>query len=421
VAGSQNRVKILLSEGSSTSARQTLYGLGRDYIVDIVDPSPWCQCRFSSLVRRWYRCPLMAEDPAGYVTFVADLLRRHGHDVLFPTHEQVYLFSRFRDLLGPEIGVALPHFQSLRRLQGKADFARLFDELSLPLPETHIAHGEAELLAHAPLPGYVKLAHSTASLGVRLVRNQQELRDAIAHFKALGLWSDGAEVLMQSPASGRQSEATAVFQHGRLVAAACAEVLETGIGGGPSRRISASHPPVVEHLRRLGSSLNWHGPLSLEYFYDFARQQPQYIEANPRIGETTNALISGVNLCDLVVRISQGQHVDEVGPGRVGVKTHTGFIVLLAAAYNGANRRQLLRRWWRMGRGHSEYGSCENEMTRPREDWGSLIPATATLLRIFAFPQSARALSRNTIYNYSLPQSAVSAIHDLPDDAEPAS
>ena len=112
---SQERPRILLSEGSSTSARQTLYGLGRNYVVDIVDPSPWCQCRFSSLVRRWHRCPLMAKDPAGYVAFVADLLRRERHEVLFPTHEQVYLFSRFRDVLGPDIGVALPEFESLSR------------------------------------------------------------------------------------------------------------------------------------------------------------------------------------------------------------------------------------------------------------------------------------------------------------------
>jgi hypothetical protein len=54
-------------------------------------------------------------------------------------------------------------------------------------------------------------------------------------------------------------------------------------------------------------------------------------------------------------------------------------------------------------------------MTRPRDDWGSLIPAAATLLRLFALPRSARGLSQSTIYNYSLPQSAVSAICQLPE------
>ena len=412
---SHDKLKILLSEGSSTSARQTLYGLGRNYVVDIVDPSPWCQCRFSSLVRRWHRCPLMAKDPIGYVAFVAELLRRERLDVLFPTHEQVYLFSRFRDILGPHVGVAIPEFESLRRLQGKADFVRLLDELSLPIPDTCFARSESDLMSQARFPCYVKLAHSTASLGVQLVRTREELREAIHQFKTIGLWSEGAEVLIQHPAPGRQSEVNALFQDGRLVAAAGAEILETGIGGGPSRRVSVWRPAVVEHARRLGAYLNWHGPLSLEYFYDSTTGQPQYIEANPRIGETVNAMLSGVNLCELVVQISLGHHVDAVEPAKTGVKTHSGFIALLAEAYNGANRRQLLKKWWRIRTGKGEYASCQNEMTRPREDWGSLIPAAATLLRVLAFPRSARRLSRNTIHNYSLPASTVSAIGQLPD------
>jgi len=416
VKRSESRLKILLSEGSSNSARQTLYGLGRDCVVDIADPSPWCQCRFSRLVRRWHRCPIMAEDPRGYMEFVADLLGREQYDVLFPTHDQVYVFSKFRDVLSRHVGLALPEFEAMRRLQSKAEFARLLEELALPAPPTHVVRSEEELRSLACFPCYVKLAHSTASHGVRLVRDPNELREAIDLFKSIGLWSDRADIVVQQPAQGRQSEVSAVFQEGRLVAAACAEVLETGIGGGPNLRISASHPEVVEHVRRLGAYLNWHGAMVLEYLYDRATGQPQYYEANPRIGESCHALVTGVNLCELVVQISLGHHVDEVPPGRIGVKTHNGFIILLADAYNGANRRQLIRRLWRNWTGKGDYETSVSEMTRPRDDWGSLIPAAAVITRLLVAPRSAWRLSRNTVDNYSLSPSAVSAVDALPDD-----
>ena len=411
---SDGRLKILLSEGSSNSARQTLYGLGRNYRIDLVDPSPWCQCRFSSLVRRWVRSPCMAKDPLGYGRFVADLLQHQPYDVLFPTHEQAYLLAKFRDAFSPYVGLALPAFEAMRRVQSKVEFRQLLAELDLPTPESCTGRCEGELQSQAQFPCYAKLAHSTASLGVVRVRDKRELHKAIRRFETAGLWSEGTDLLLQQPARGRQAEVSGVFQHGRLVAVECADVIATGIGGGPSFRVSASHPVVVEHLRRLGTHLQWHGPIVLDYFYDTSTGQPQYIEANPRIGEAFNAQASGVNLCETVVQVSLGRHVDELPQGKLGVHTHNGFVVLLADAYNGANRRQLFHRLWQSWFRKGPYNSCESEMTRPREDWGSLIPATAVSLRLLAFPHSARKLAKSTIDNYSLPQAAANLIDSVP-------
>ena len=137
----------------------------------------------------------------------------------------------------------------------------------------------------------------------------------------------------------------------------------------------------------------------------------------PSIGESFNALSSGVNLCEAVVQVSWDRHVQELPKGRTAIGTHNGFVVLLADAYNGANRPRLIRRLWQSWFRKGPYESCGSEMTRPREDWGSLIPATAVSLRLLAFPRSARTLAKNTINNYSLPQSAVDAIDPLPEQA----
>jgi len=409
------RLKILLSEGSSNSARQTLYGLGRKNSIDIVDPSPWCQCRYSSLIHRWHRCPSAANDPAAYVACIIDLLNRNRYDVLFPTHEQVYLLSRYRDSLGKRVGLAVPDFESLRRMQSKAEFVRLMTELELPIPACRIVNSEKDIAAHDRFPCYLKLAHSTASLGVKRVENRESLIAGLAEFKRGGLWQEGTEILIQQPARGGQAEVSAVFQHGRLVAAACAEVLETGIGGGPAQRVSADHVHVIEHVKQLGNHLQWHGPLVLEYFYDPASGKPEYIEANPRIGESLNAQLSGVNVCEIVARISLGETVDTLTIGKPGARSHNGFILLIADAYNGASRRQLFKRLWAGWTRRGIYATFESEMTRPREDWGSLIPATVVTLGLLVNPRSAIRLTQNTVANYSLPQDAVSVIERLPE------
>lgn len=410
-------MKVLLSEGSSNSARQTLYGLGRKYSIDIVDPSPWCQCRYSSLVRRWHRCPWAAKDPGAYVSRIVDLIERERYDVLFPTHEQVYVLSRFRQSLGKRVGLAVPSFESLRQMQSKAAFARLMTELSLPIPHSRIVRSESEVAGHEQFPCYLKLAHSTASLGVKRAEDLKSLVSALADFKRLEVWVEGTEILIQQPARGRQAEVSAVFQDGRLVGVACAEVLETGIGGGPALRVSADHPAVIDHVRRLGGHLEWHGPMVLEYFYDSTTGQPEYIEANPRIGESLNSMLSGVNVCELVAKISMGEKIESLTIGKAGAQSHNGFILLIADAYNGANRRKLWKRLWGGWTGQGIYADYESDMTRPREDLGSLIPATVVTLGLLANPRSAIRLTESTVANYSLPQNAAIIIDALPEIA----
>ncbi len=412
-----SKIRVLLSEGSSNSARQSLYGLGRNYTIDLVDPSPWCQCRFSSLVRRRIHCVGIAKDPLKYVRQVAQMVADKRYEVLFPTHEQVYVFAKFREAFGRHVGLAVPSFEAIKRVQSKAEFAILLQELGLPIPPSKIVRHKTELAAHDEFPCYIKLAHSTASLGVQRVADVKELKQTISRFQNSGAWTEGQEIVIQQPAAGRQAEASAVFQNGRLVGIACADVLATGIGGGPSLRRSALHPSVTEHAQRLGEHLNWHGPISLEYFYNDATEQPVYIEANPRIGETLNAEISGVRLCDAVVRIALGEQVERLPDATPGVVSHNGFVVMIADAYNGATRRELFRRLWNHWTSQGDFGSCESDMTRLREDKLSLIPATAVILRLLASPRSANSLAHDTVDNYSLPATAASIIDAFPADA----
>ena len=369
------------------------------------------------MVRRRIACVSIAKDPLGYVRDVARLVAEKRYDVLFPTHEQVYVFAKFRDAFARHVGLAVPSFEAISRVQSKAEFVMLMRELGLPTPHGQIVRSKSELTAYDEFPCFIKLAHSTASLGVQRVADANEMQQSIARFEASGAWSEGNEIVIQQPAVGRQAEANVVFQDGRLVGIACTDVLATGIGGGPALRRSASHPAVIQHAERLGEHLNWHGPITLEYFYDESTGQPTYIEVNPRICETLNAEISGVRLCDAVVRIALGEQVPRLPAGTPGITSHNGFVVMIADAYNGATRRALCGRLWNHWTRQGDFGTCESEMTRLREDRLSLIPATAVILRLLASPRSAQSLAHETVNNYSLPHVAATKIDAFGEDA----
>src|ERR671936_61584 len=63
------RLSILFTEGASLSARQSLYPLGGRYSIDVMDPDPLCQCRFSSFVGRFIRSPSFAKQPVEFLRF----------------------------------------------------------------------------------------------------------------------------------------------------------------------------------------------------------------------------------------------------------------------------------------------------------------------------------------------------------------
>ena len=123
---------MLLSEGSSLSSRQAITALGcAGYRVELCDPDPFCIGRISRFVRHFYKCPAMGVDPTGYFNFVMKLMRTGKYEVLLPTHEQAYLFSRVRDRILQYAGLALPDFETFEQVQSKVKFFKLLSHNAL--------------------------------------------------------------------------------------------------------------------------------------------------------------------------------------------------------------------------------------------------------------------------------------------------
>jgi len=410
------RLRVLLTEGASLSARQVLYGIGPTCDIDVLDPDPLCQCRFSSYVRRWIRSPSFVSQPQQFLEFLSRHLVDSRYDVLFPTHDQVYLLSRFRKSLSARVGLALPDFAALEQLQDKARFHRLLDELGLPQPQATIVRSRADFDRPWQYPFYLKLAHSTAGAGVFYIIDRASLDHRVGQLEQSGLLNGPSETLVQQPAVGVQATVQAVFDRGRLVGVHSFESRRLGVGGMSSARVSADHPLVREHLAQLGQHLAWHGALFLDYFYDHDTGRPQYIEANPRIGETVNALLSGVNLPDMLLQVSRDASPAAAPIGRPGVRTQSFLMILLSTAFDGGGRSDLIGelRQFRLSRGL--YENSQDELTRPGVDPFSRLPLIWIAAQLLAWPPIARRIVAKTVKNYAMPESAIDSIQALPLD-----
>src|SRR5437763_5436276 len=112
------RLRVLLSEASSLTAREHVTVLGRAGIrVEAMSSDPFALCRWSRWVRALHRCPPAASDPAGYLAAVAGVLARGRFDALLATHEQAWLFAAARDRLPAAAPVAVAPAASFARVQ----------------------------------------------------------------------------------------------------------------------------------------------------------------------------------------------------------------------------------------------------------------------------------------------------------------
>ncbi len=397
-ANVQKPLRVLVSEGNSTSAREAVTILGLSgHFVEVCDPSPWCLARFSRFVRKFHRCPGLRDDPDGFLRFVEDLLAARHFDVLLPIHEQGFLFARVQERLEDRAGLALPSFVSYRAAHGKAGFSRLLDQLGLPQPATAIVRSASELRDAIDFPAIIKTSIGTASRGIWFVRDEADLERALRELSAQHLSADGAfadEVLVQEWVAGTTEKAQAVFCRGKLIGFHAYRQIAAGVGGGEAIKQSVSRLQVRAHLATVGEKLAWHGALSVDYILRDDSDTPLLIDCNPRLVEPMNAYLADVDLVGLLLRVSQGEVPPASPESRAGVRTHLAMQVLLGCASRGGTRRDILWECWRLLTGAGPYADSVEELTPVRLDWLSAVPLAMIATLVLIAPKLAIRLAR---------------------------
>jgi ATP-grasp domain-containing protein len=393
-------MRVLLSDGSGLASRQTATILARaGHEVEILATESLPLARLTRHVRSLHRVPAYGLDPWGWFDAALQVLRRRPFDVLLPTQEQVALLAReaatVREL---GVGMAVPPWHSLLRVQDKAAAYATLAELDLPQPRTVVVDSAEALAAVEDLPVFVKAPVGTASSSVVRVETRSELEAAA---RAVG----GAAVV-QWPAAGPLVMVQAVFREGELLAWHANLRVREGLSGGASHKLSAQPAGVEGHLERLGGALGWHGALSLDAILEGG--QPLYIDVNPRLVEPGNAFFAGLDLPDLMLRVSLGS-AERPPASLEGVRTHQFVLAVLGAAAGGGRRGVAREIASALGR-RSLYRNSHEELTPVRGDplaAAALVGLSGALL---IHPGLSATLSSGAVSAYALTPEAWEAI-----------
>jgi hypothetical protein len=303
-------------------------------------------------------------------------------------------------------------FRSFLQVQGKAALVKTLSRLSLPQPASRVIRTREELESESRYPFYLKADYTTASTSVWRIHDVEELKAKSSDLFSRGLLDGHEEFVVQEHAEGTLERVQAVFDHGALVAMHGYRQLLEGPGGGDIAKISVLRPVVRRHVERLGERLQWHGALSMDYILRENGQDPLFIDANPRLIEPMNAVFSGVNLADILVRISTGQPVAAEKPLARDVRTHLLLMGLLSAAAARRRRLDVAVELLRAMAGRGVYANSREELLPVQTDFKSVLPLLYALVRLLARPDSATALSAGSIASYSLSPTAARQIAD---------
>jgi hypothetical protein len=392
-------MRVLLSDGSGLTARQVATQLAvAGHHVEVLAAGSLALTRFTRHVRRCHRLPPYGPDPLGWLDAAVDVLRRGRFDVLLPTQEQVAVLARFGGRVTElGVGLAVPSFASLRRVQDKLATHATLRELALPEPPTRVVGSPDQLVGIESLPIFVKAPIGTASTGVHYIADRADLRRTAEALAAAGAFDDGG-LIVQEPAKGPLVMIQSIFADGELLAGHANLRIREGPGGGASHKRGVDLPEVREHLIRLGRSLEWHGALSLDAV--LTPTGPVYIDINPRLVEPGNAWRSGVDLAAMLLRLSLGDTPAPCPPGRPGVATHQLLLAILAAAAHG--RRAVLSELAAAIRRSGAYRASHEELTPLRHDPLSAIPILVTASAVLTRPAVRKRFAAGAVANYAL-------------------
>jgi membrane protein DedA with SNARE-associated domain/glutathione synthase/RimK-type ligase-like ATP-grasp enzyme len=405
--GRTSRGRVLLTDGSGLTARQTATQLGAaGYEVHVLAPDRLCLARWTRHVRCVHRVPAYGSDPYAWLETALEVART-GFDVLLPTQEQVAVLSREAALVrATGAPAALPPFSSLRRVQDKVAACQTLAELDLPQPPTRIVRSNDELRAAADrFPLYVKTAIGTASAGVHYVTSRDDV-DRVARGLPFGPLEPG--VLVQQPIPGQLAMLQAVFREGELVAWHANVRVRPGVNGGAAVKRSVALPEARADVARLGRALEWHGALSLDAI--LGSDGPCYIDLNPRLVEPGNARRAGVDLTAALIATALGRPVEAPAAGRPGIITHQLLVALLGVAQRTHSRRAVIAEAAAAARRRGPYRDSREELTPAQGDPTAPIPILAAGAALLASPSTWRFFAANAVESYSLTPAAWRAI-----------
>jgi predicted ATP-grasp superfamily ATP-dependent carboligase len=310
-AGSVSMMAVLVLDGHSRAALETLQSLGRAGIeVDIAAETTDCLAFHSRYAIRKLRQPPQ-DRSQDFQAWLRSEDQKRSYVLIVPATEASLLGLRALDEEDPlRRKAVLPGNQALDTALDKEKTWVLAHGLGVPVPRSILISSLAEMgrrtefpLVLKPLRSKLMVEGELRTLAVAVVKDEAQRREQ------LGRWLPLTPVQEQQYVAGRGIGAEFLFDRGRKVWHFVHERLhEYPLSGGASSYRRAIRPPaqLLHDAEKLLTALNWHGVAMVEFKMD-ARGQYWLMEINPRLwGSLALSIDAGVDFPRGLLEIARG-------------------------------------------------------------------------------------------------------------------
>jgi predicted ATP-grasp superfamily ATP-dependent carboligase/GNAT superfamily N-acetyltransferase len=302
ILATEENYPVFITYGWCRSSYSAVRSLGsRGIEVHVGDASRLAMSRYSRYCKSFTELPDFFVEPKEYFEAVCQALRKTGAKVLLPGHEDVKIFSKYRDRLPKGVYLAVPEMDSYNIAEDKLSIVEIARETGCPTAETHQIFSKEQLEEKAETINYpliVKARAGNSAKGVRIAKNKKELFTNFDELvDAFELDKDRWPIL-QKFLPGEAVGVCVVYDHGKCVVSFAEKYLRCknpNRFGTSTLREVFKNEELINHAIGIMDKLNWHGVAHMDFVAD-KDGGFKLIEINPRLwGALSLAIHSGID------------------------------------------------------------------------------------------------------------------------------
>lgn len=292
------------------------------YDFYVGDSWDYSAASYSKYCKGFLRLPPLAEDDLCQ-KMIVEFCQREGIDAVIPAgHHEVLFLSKYKEeFLKSGIALAIPDYDQVALAADKLKLAEFTAKHGIPYPKTYsLAEVPAEeVLKNEGLPLCIKTRRGTGQMDQGICHNTWKFFN---HVRYMRTKYPPEEIVIQRFIEGGL-DMDCMYTTGLLydkryqlkAVVPTKKIRSRPYTGGSGVCVKPVNNREVKELcvKTMGAFRTWEGIADVEVKYGRAEGQYFLIEINPRVwGFTTHGVtVSGVNIVDMLIRVTLGEEVEE--------------------------------------------------------------------------------------------------------------
>lgn len=281
---------VLLTYGwvrSSYAAMRNLTSHGVSVLP--TDSNSFGMCQMSKFRSGFEKYQSHYSDELKFVDDIQRLCEKYGIKLLFPSHNETEILSRYRSRFGESVGALLPDPELCAVFNNKARAYDLAKSLGVPVP-LRVEYEEADnvSLAISELglkKTVIKLLTGNSAKGVFYAESADEAQEIVVKLIRQYELPRERYPQIEEYVEGEGWGSSVLYWQGRMIAGFTHRRLKEKIstGGTSTLRESAHHALMEAATKSLFDQIGWHGLAMAEYKVCPKTGKFWFIEVNPRM------------------------------------------------------------------------------------------------------------------------------------------